>query len=85
MDTLLQVLPLPKEIIDVIASYDRILSINPISKTDCRYEILKTIPEKRTTFYGKDEVRGCGMLVLHIRNICYHWFWKKYLKICIRT
>ena len=44
MNVLLEILPLPKEIIHFIASYDRVLSIKPIPKTDARYNILLNIP-----------------------------------------
>jgi len=46
MDVLYEILPLPEDVIRVIATYDRILSVKPISKTDERYAILQTIPPK---------------------------------------
>lgn len=58
MDDLIKLLPLPKEIIYIIASYDRVLSIKRISKTDPRYKMLYLIPPKRTTFYNKNETMG---------------------------
>ena len=69
MDILRQAIPLPIEIIDIIASYDRVLSIKPISKTDCRYEILKTIPVKQTMFYGEDDVRGWYVSFTHPKHL----------------
>lgn len=58
MNVLLEILPLPKEIIHFIASYDRVLSIKPIPKTDTRYNILLNIPSKHITYYEDLVVRG---------------------------
>ena len=46
MDVLYEILPLPEHVIRVIATYDRILSVKSISKTDERYAILQSIPPK---------------------------------------
>uniref|UniRef100_A0A6C0HTP1 Uncharacterized protein n=1 Tax=viral metagenome TaxID=1070528 RepID=A0A6C0HTP1_9ZZZZ len=45
MDVIIQ-LPIPIEIVYLIASYDRILSIRKIPKNDERYSILQKIPKK---------------------------------------
>lgn len=58
MNVLLEILPLPKEIIHFIASYDRILSIKPIPKTDSRFNLLVNIPSKQITYYEDYVVRG---------------------------
>jgi hypothetical protein len=58
MKFLIDILPLPIEIINIIASYDRVLSIKPISKTDYRYNLLLDIPPKKITYYADTSVRG---------------------------
>ena len=64
MDVLLA-LPLPLEIIYCIASYDRALSVNPISRADDRYIMLLTVPPKQTTYYGVNELRGWYVKFTH--------------------
>ena len=57
MDVLLELLPLPKELVYTVASYDRVLSVKRLSKTDYRYKLLYLIPKKRTTFYADGIIR----------------------------
>ena len=50
---------LPVELIQYIFSFDRVMSIRKISKLDYRYKLLlTTIPNKRTTYYNNNEIRG---------------------------
>jgi hypothetical protein len=58
MDDLSEILPLPKEIVHHIATYDRVLSIKRIPANDARYDILKTIPKKEITYYTPEQIRG---------------------------
>lgn len=53
---ILEKLPLPLDIIRHIFSFDRLLSINKISKDDYRYNLLKKIPEK--LYYGSIDSAG---------------------------
>lgn len=54
MDVIIQ-LPLPLEIVYLIASYDRVLSIRKIPKNDERYSILQKIPKKNILY---DKISG---------------------------
>ena len=51
----LQFLPLPKEVIHIIVSYYRWLSVKKIQTTDNRYEILKSIPNKQKELFTMDK------------------------------
>lgn len=51
----LERLPLPLDIIRLIASYDRWLLVKKILKSDVRYDIVKNIPKKQNTLYANYE------------------------------
>jgi hypothetical protein len=78
MDILLKLLPLPKEIVYTVASYDRVLSIKRFSKTDYRYKLLYSIPVKRTTFYQDNVIRGWIVKFSNPRHILSMVFQKDY-------
>jgi energy-coupling factor transporter ATP-binding protein EcfA2 len=48
----LESLPLPLEIIRLIASYDRWLSVKKLLKSDGRFDIVKNIPKKKNTQFA---------------------------------
>jgi hypothetical protein len=52
---ILKLLPLPLELIDIIASYDRQLSVKKLKKMDCRYTLLNTIPKKSITHLANNK------------------------------
>lgn len=79
MEILLK-LPLPKELIYKIVTYDRILSIKPISKDDYRYNLLLTIPKKEYHYYGKfnEEIfegyANCWECIIYFNNPKYNLY-----------
>lgn len=66
MDVLYEILPLPEDVIRVIATYDRKLSVKSISKTDERYTILQLIPPKYPTYHTSGILNGW---IIHFTNV----------------
>lgn len=69
MDDIIKILPLPLEIVYKIASYDRILAIKKLPKTDERYNLLRTIPLKQITYDQLGDILGIKTIFTNSHKI----------------